>query len=350
MATEIEALEENHTWSLVDKPPGCTIIGSRWVHSVKLTVDGKIDRYKARLVAQGYKHEYDIDYEETFTLVVDDDDAYVEIFVSYCRRSLLASSSDGFAGITILFLYVDDIIITRDDIDGVAQLKSFLHASFKMKDLGPFTYFLGLEVGYTPSGITLGQQKYASEVVALSGWTNTKVVLTPMEVNTKYGRDDGERFPDHTLYRRLVGSLVYLMMTRPDISYAVQLLSQFVSCPTRIHYSALLRVIRYVWGTVSRSLFFPSVSTCQLEGYSDADWAGCPDSRRLITGWCMFLGSSLVSWKCKKQTRTSKSSTEAEYRSMSAASSEIVWLRRIFLYRFGDSEGHVVQCRSSLHA
>ncbi|XP_060210511.1 uncharacterized mitochondrial protein AtMg00810-like [Lycium barbarum] len=167
--------------------------------------------------------------------------------------------------------------ITGYDIDGVVRVKSFLHVSFKMKDLGPLTYFLGLEIGYTLSGITLGQQKYASEVVALFGLTDTKAVLTPMEVNTKYGRDDGERFPDHTLYKRLVGSLVYLTMIRPDISYAVQ-----------------------------------------LEGYSDTNWAGCPDSRRSVTGWCMFLGSSLVSWKCKKQTRTSKSSTEAEYCSMSA--------------------------------
>jgi hypothetical protein len=100
-----------------------------------------------------------------------------------------------------------------------------------------------------------------------------------------------------------------------------------MQCPRHFHLSAVKRIIRYILGTSNRGLFFPTGSSLKLQAYSDADWAGCPDTRKSITGWCMFLGDALISWKCKKQNRVSKSSTEAEYRAMSAACSEIIWLR-----------------------
>ncbi|CAL9001600.1 unnamed protein product [Prunus brigantina] len=158
-----------------------------------------------------------------------------------------------------------------------------------------------------------------------------------MELNVKYRRDDGELLEDPTTYRKLVGSLIYLSITRADISYAVHTVSKFMQAPTHLHLSAVRRIIRYILGTPSRGLFFPTGSSLQLQAYSDADWAGCPDTRRSTTGWCMFLGDALISWKCKKQDHVllrdlrrqhiSKSSTEAEYRAMSAACSEIIWLR-----------------------
>ncbi|XP_020417850.1 uncharacterized protein LOC109948607 [Prunus persica] len=132
---------------------------------------------------------------------------------------------------------------------------------------------------------------------------------------------------DPTTYRKLVGSLIYLTITQPDISYAVHTVSKFMQAPRHHHLSAVRRIIRYILGTPNRGLFFPTGSSLQLQAYSDADWAGCPDTRRSTTGWCMFLGDALISWKCKKQDHVSKSSTEAEYRAMSAACSEIIWLR-----------------------
>uniref|UniRef100_A0A1S8ACK4 Cysteine-rich RLK RECEPTOR-like protein kinase n=1 Tax=Citrus limon TaxID=2708 RepID=A0A1S8ACK4_CITLI len=156
---------------------------------------------------------------------------------------------------------------------------------------------------------------------------DTNSVDTPMELNVKYRRDEGELLQDPTLYRKLVGSLIYLTITRPDISYAVHTVSKFMQAPRHLHLSAVRRIIRYILGTPSRGLFFPTGSSPQLQAYSDADWAGCPDTRKSTMGWCMFLGDALISWKCKKQDSVSKSSTEAEYRSMSAACSEIIWLR-----------------------
>eukprot|EP00257_Ricinus_communis_P023387 XP_015583359.1 uncharacterized protein LOC107262389 [Ricinus communis] len=150
-----------------------------------------------------------------------------------------------------------------------------------------------------------------------------------MEKNLKLTREDGVLISNPTLYHRLVGSLIYLTITRPDISFAVQVVSQFVSQPRRHHLSTVHRILRYFKGTCDCGLFFPSNNSPTLIAYADADYAGCVDTRRFTTGWCVFLGAFPIFWKCKKQARVSKSSTEAEYRLMSSVSLEIVWLQRL---------------------
>ncbi|RVW90513.1 Retrovirus-related Pol polyprotein from transposon TNT 1-94 [Vitis vinifera] len=239
--------------------------------------------------------------------------------------SLFLRKSD--MGIVVLLVYVDDIVITGSDSALLGQLKTHLSESFHMKDLGPLTYFLGLEVHHSPSGISLNQHKYASDLVATAGLQGATSVDTPMELNVKLRKEEGDLLADPSLYRKLVGSLVYLTITRPDISFAVQQVSQFLQTPRHLHLAAVRRIIRYVQGTSTRGLFFPAGNSTRLAAYSDADWAGCADTRRSITGWCVFLGDALISWKSKKQDRVSKSSTESEYRAMSLACSEIIWLR-----------------------
>ena len=154
------------------------------------------------------------------------------------------------------------------------------------------------------------------------GLEDTFSVDTPMEINVKYVKDEGDLLNEPTLYRRLVGSLIYLTTTRLDISYVVHQVSQFISSPRHFH----LVVVRYLRGSPTCGLFIPTDASLQLVAYSDANWAGFPDTRRSTTSWCMFLGDALISWRCKKQDRVSKSSTEAKYRAMSTACSEIVWL------------------------
>ena len=119
-----------------------------------------------------------------------------------------------------------------------------------------------------------------------------------------------------------IWSLVYLGITRPDISYVVHILSQFVSAPTQLHYSHLLRVLRYLRGTVTRRLFFSSFSSLQLEAYCDATWASEHTDRHSLSAYCVFLGSSLIAWKTKKQTAVSRSSAEAELRAMASVTAE----------------------------
>jgi hypothetical protein len=200
-------------------------------------------------------------------------------------------------------------VITGSDSDLLGQLKTHLSESFHMKDLGSLTYFLGLEVHRSSSGISLNQHKYARDLVVTAGLQEAPSVDTPMELHVKLRKEEGDLLADPSLYRKLVGSLVYLTITRPDISFAVQQVSQFLQTPRHLHLTAVRRIIRYVHGTPTHGLFFPASNSTHLAAYSDADWAGCADTRRSITGWCVFLGDALISWKSKKQDRVSKSFT-----------------------------------------
>ena len=230
-------------------------------------------------------------------------------------------------GTTILLLYVDDMIIIGDDMQGIQDLKLFLGSQFEMKDLGPLNYFLGIEVSSSADGYYLTQAKYTSDLISRANITDSKIVDTPIEYNCRLNSHDGESLSDATLYRQLVGSLIYLTVTRPDISYAVHIVSQFMAAPRSPHYAAVLRILRYLKGTIFDGLHFSSHSSLTLQAYSDADWAGDPTDRRSTTGYCFMLGDSLISWRSKKQTVVARSSTEAEYRALAATTAELIWLR-----------------------
>jgi len=161
-------------------------------------------------------------------------------------------------GRTLLLLYVDDMIITGDDSDYIAFVKARLRNQFLMSDLGPLRYFLGIEVSSTSDGFFISQEKYIQDLLDRAALGDERTVVTPMELNVQLRASDGDPLPNPTRYRHLVGSLVYLAVTRPDISYPVHILSQFVSVPTSVHYSHLLRVLRYLRGTISHRLFFPA--------------------------------------------------------------------------------------------
>ena len=140
-----------------------------------------------------------------------------------------------------------------------------------------------------------------------------------MEQNMKLNNDQGEILKATANYRRMVGRLIYLTITRPDISFAVNILSQFMHAPRKPHWDAALRVVRYLKNNLGNKLLFSSNSSLQLKAYCDANWENCPMTRRSTTGYCVFLGDSLISWKTRKQKTDSRSSAKAEYISMDAA-------------------------------
>jgi hypothetical protein len=229
----------------------------------------------------------------------------------------------------VLSLYVDDMVITGEDVSGIAALKSALTRSFEMKDLGSLCYFLGIEVAHSPNGYLLSQYKYTSDILEHARLTDSKIVDTPLELNVRLSHCDGVPMKDPTLYRTIVGNLVYLTITRPDIAHVVHVVSQFVTSSTTIHWAAVHRILRYLRETRFQSLLLSSSSSLELRAYSDADWAGDPTDRKSVTGSCVFLGDSLISWKSKKQYVIAVSSTEAEYRAMASTTREVVWLRRL---------------------
>jgi hypothetical protein len=173
-------------------------------------------------------------------------------------------------GRTLLLLYVDDMIITGDDPEYIAFVKAHLSDQFLMSDLGPLRYFLGIEIYSVSKGFFLSQEKYIYDLLDRASLTDHWMTKTPMELNVHLTPTDGEPLEDPTHYRHIVGSLVYFGVTRPDISYFVHILSQFVFAPTQIHCSQLLRVMHYLRGTIARHLVFSHSSSLQLQTYYDA--------------------------------------------------------------------------------
>ena len=196
----------------------------------------------------------------------------------------------------LLLLYVNDMIITNDDLSGIQELKDFLSQQFEMKDLGHLSYFLGLEITYSTDGLYITQANYASKLLSRDGLTNSKTDDTPVEFNVRLTPSRGKPLSDPSLYKQLVGSLVYLIVTHPDISYAVHQVSQYMSAPRSTHYVAILRILQYLKGTVFHGLFYSAESPFILRAFFDADWVGDPTNRRSTTSYCFLLGSSLIFW------------------------------------------------------
>ena len=168
------------------------------------------------------------------------------------------------------------MIITGDNSAGIRFPQHFLRQHFEMKDLGILSYFLRLEVTSSSDGYYLSQAKYASDLLSKAGITDNKTVSTPLEYNAKLTPLDNEPIFDATRYRQLVGSLIYLTITHPDISHAMGMVRKVMNAPHSVHYDAVLRILQYVNSKLYHGLHYSSRSSLKLHAYSDADWAGDP--------------------------------------------------------------------------
>jgi hypothetical protein len=246
--------------------------------------------------------------------------------------------------VLILVLYVDDLFLTGS-LGLIEECKRDLAAEFEMKDLGLMHYFLGMEVWQTDGEIFLGQGKYCIEILKRFGMEDCKAMSTPMITNWRKVDTSKEKDIDPTLYRQLIGSLMYLVNTRPDIAFAVNSLSQFMMEPKRVHWTAAKHVLRYLRGTVEYGIRYVRGEGIRLIGYTDADWAGSPTDKRSTSGCCFNLGSGVVSWFSRKQKSVALSSTEAEYIAASMATCEAIWLRKLLVALFGQRvETTVIHC------
>ncbi|KAL0462985.1 UNVERIFIED_CONTAM: Retrovirus-related Pol polyprotein from transposon RE1 [Sesamum latifolium] len=345
MNQELQALEKNETWSLTSLPPGKRPIGSRWVFKLKLNPDGSIQRYKARLVAKGYNQIEGVDYYDSFSPVAKsvtvriflalvatkswpllqldvnnaflhgklDEEVYMDLpkgftgaqpgQVCKLRKSLYGLKQTSrqwnleLTNKLLEFGFVNPAMNTICSSSVLGQSSLPCWSTY----LGQAKYFLRLELARSSHGLHVTQHKYLKDILADTSMLDAKPAPTPFPSGLKLVLEDGALLPDPNRYRRLVGRLLYLGFTRPDIAFANQQLSQFLQAPRTSHSDAALHVLRYLKGTPSTGLFFSSVSSTNLTSYADASWDSCLDSRRSITGYCVFLGSSLISWKTKKQ-------------------------------------------------
>ena len=412
MKSEYSSLITNDTWELVPPPEGKNIVGSRWVLKVKRNEDGSIDRFKARLVAQGYSQVRGVDYEEVFSPVarytsvrsllalanaqdleihqmdvktaflngsldceiymsqpegfVDPDrpnhvcklkksiyglkqsarcwnttlDEYLKS-VGYCKSKAdeciyvkSVKEASGHISFVILGVYVDDIIPVSNDPAMLKAEKAALCERFEMIDQGEIHYLLGLSIKRDRESrtLTISQPNYTEKVLRKFGMENCKPVSTPLEPGRKFQQLSSSDEPfDIQTYQQAIGCLTYMSTaTRPDIAAAVGVLSQYMSKPSKDHWMGVKRVLRYLKGTLNYGLKF-SVhgEQTELNGYSDADWAGDVDTRRSTTGYVFQFGNGTISWSSRKQPTVAKSSTEAEYVALSSATQEAIWLRRL---------------------
>ncbi|WVZ56997.1 hypothetical protein U9M48_007445 [Paspalum notatum var. saurae] len=384
MTEEYKALVDNGTWRLVPRPPRANVITDKWVFKHKYHADGSLARHKARWVIRGFSQRYGIDYDETFSPVVKpatirsssaspllapgrfiESDvknafftgtrtrrstaaaawfrrphrsrprlspaevlaprAWYQRFSSFVQQSGFTTSisdtslfvyKEG-ADMAYSLLYVDDIILTASSTRLLRHFTELLHSEFAMTDLGDLHHFLGISVARCSDGLFLSQRQYAADLLQRAGMAECHSTATPVDTRAKLRRSG------------VAGALQYLTLTRPDLAYAVQQVCLFMHDPREPHLAMLKRVLRYVKGTLSTGLHIGTGSITSLTAYSDADWAGCPDSRRSTSGYCLFLGDNLVSWSSKRQTTVSCSSAEAEYRAVAHAMAETCWLRQL---------------------
>jgi len=237
------------------------------------------------------------------------------------------------SGIIAILVYVDDLIITGSDKDGIQATKDFLKSVFDIKDLGEMKYFLGIEICRSKEGLFMSQRKYTLDLLKDAGKNGEKTAKMPLEDGYKIPREgeieDSKPFNDPKLYRKLVGKLIYLTITRPDICFAVNQVSQHMQVPKEHHWRMVDRILSYLNGSPGQGVWLGCNGSTEVVGYCDADWAGDRADRRSTTGYCTFIGGNLVTWKSKKQKVVSCSSAEAEYRAMLKLTNELVWIKGI---------------------
>ncbi|GJR18179.1 retrovirus-related pol polyprotein from transposon TNT 1-94 [Tanacetum coccineum] len=229
--------------------------------------------------------------------------------------------------ILLVQIYVDDIIFASTTPELCDQFSKIMCSQFKMSMMGKISFFLGLQISQSPRGIFLNQSKYALESLKKYGMESSDPVDTPMVEKSKLDEDTQGKAVDPTHYRGMIGTLMYLTASRPDLTFVVCMCARYQAKPTEKHLHAVKRIFKYLRGTVNRGLWYPKDSSIALTAYADADHVGCQDTRRSTSGCMQLLGDRLVSWSSKRQKSAAISSTEAEYIAMSGCCAQILWMR-----------------------
>ncbi|GJV33570.1 putative ribonuclease H-like domain-containing protein [Tanacetum coccineum] len=233
--------------------------------------------------------------------------------------------------ILLVQIYVDDIIFGSTKKELCDEFEKLMKDKFQMSSMGELTFFLGLQVQQKKKGIFISQDKYVHEILRKYNYTDVKSASTPTDLEKPLVQDGDAADVDEHLYRSMIGSLMYLTASRPDIMFAVCACARFQVSPKTSHLLAVKRIFRYLKGKPSLGLWYSKDSPLELVAYTDSDYAGATQDRKSTTGGCQFLGNRLISWQCKKQTVVATSTTEAEYVAAASCCGQVLWIQNQLL-------------------
>ncbi|GJU43634.1 putative ribonuclease H-like domain-containing protein [Tanacetum coccineum] len=363
MQEELLQFKLQKVWILVDLPSGKKAIGTKWVFKNKRDERSIVVKNKARLVAQGFRQEEGIDYDEVFAPV-----ARIEAI----RLFLAFASYMGFTvyqmDVKSAFLYgtIEEEVYVHQPpgfvdpahpnkvykvikaLYGLHQaprawyetLSSFLmengfrrvfedcmHKRFQMSSIGELTFFLGLQVKQQPDGIFISQDKYVADILKKFDFWSIRTATTPIESNKPLVKDEDGEDVDVHVYRSMIGSLMYLTASRLDIMFVVCACARFQVTPKASHLNAVKRIFRYLKHQPKLGLWYPRDSPFELEAFSNSDYRGATLDRKSTTDGCQFLGRRLICWQFKKQTIMANSTTKAEYVAAANCCRQVLWIQ-----------------------
>ena len=375
--SEVESILQNHTWELVDIPPGSKPIGCKWIFKRKLKAD-YFDTYSPvsritsirTLIAIASLNNMEIHQMDVKTAFLNgelDEEIYMEQpegFVVQGQENKVCKLVKSLYGLkqapkqwhekfdhtmlshrfkinecdkcvyiktyadscVFVCLYVDDMLIMGTSKDVIMSTKKLLSSIFDMKDLGLADVILGIQIKRNNEGYILTQSHYVEKILNKYDQSNCKVAVTPFDANCKLKKNIGDAV-SQLQYSQVIGSLMYLMnATRPDIAYSVSRLSRYTSNPGKDHWEALVRVLRYLKYTITYGLHYTKYPPV-LEGYSDANWISDNTETKSTSGYVFTLGGAAISWKSSKQTCIARSTMESEFIALDKAAEEAEWLR-----------------------
>nr|GEZ19588.1 uncharacterized mitochondrial protein AtMg00810-like [Tanacetum cinerariifolium] len=313
MQKELNEFERLEVWELVPRLDKVMVITLKWIYKVKLDELGGILKNKSRLVARGYHQDEGIDFKESFALVARleairrlsngcEDCIFERKFARKCLRSVdptLFIRKNG-NDLLLVQIYVDDIIFAAPTLELCDLFAKLMCSKFKMSMMRKISFFLGLQISQNPRGIFINQSKYALESLKKCGFESCELMDTPMVEKSILDEDKEGKAIDPSHYRGMIGTLLYLIASRPDLQFAICMCARYQARPTEKHVHAVKRIFRYLRGTVHRGLWYPKDSSVTLTAFADANHAGCQYTRRSTSGSVQFLGERLISWSLKR--------------------------------------------------
>jgi hypothetical protein len=241
-------------------------------------------------------------------------------------QTLFIKEVDG--ELLLVQIYVDDIIFGSTNVALCREFEAMMQKKFEMSQMGEMDFFLGLQVDQSSKGIFIHQTKYVHDILNKFQMTDSKPIGTPLVINHGIGVDEKGEPVDPTMYRAMIGSLMYLTASRPDIMFPTCLLSRYQSKPKMSHFMAVKRILRYLKGCPDKGLWYPRDDKFDLVAFSDSDYGGCKLDAKSTSAGCQFLGGRLVTWQCKKQTAVAQSTCEARYIAASSCCAQVLWIQQ----------------------